>query len=57
MDIGGIQFDDTAFCSEEGAFDDAVEKRIGKHYNSGTNLFAIRMRLEGGESICVDGSY
>ena len=57
MDIGDIQFDDTAFCSEEGAFDDAVEKRIGKHYNSGTNLFAIRMRLEGGESICVDGSY
>ncbi len=57
MEVGDIQFDDTAFCNEEGGFDDAVEKRIGVHRNSGTRLYAIRMRLEGGESICVDGTY
>lgn len=57
MEIGDIQFDDTAFCKEDGGFDDAVEKRIGVHENSGTNLFAIRMRLEGGEALCVDGAY
>ena len=57
MEVGDIQFDDTAFCNEEGGFDDAVEKKIGVHRNSGTRLFAIRMRMEGGASICVDGSY
>ena len=57
MELGDIQFDDTAFCTEDGAFDDYVEKRIGYHANSGTNLYAIRIRLEGGEAICVDGAY
>ncbi len=57
MEIGDIQFDDTAFCNEEGGFDDDVSGKLGHQVTSGTNLYAIRMRLEGGEAVCVDGTY
>ncbi len=57
MEIGDIQFDDTAFCNEEGGFDDDVSKKLGHQVTSGTNLYAIRIRLEGGDALCLDGTY
>ena len=57
MQLGDIQFDDTAYCTEDGGFEDDVSKKLGKNVHSGTNLFAIRIRLESGAAVCVDGEY
>ncbi len=57
MQLGDIQFDDTAYCTDDGGFEDDVSKKLGTNVHSGTNLFAIRIRLEGGAAVCVDGAY
>ena len=57
MEVGDIQFDDTAICTEDGGFNDDISSYMGKNVHSGTRLFAIRIRLEGGAATCVDGSY
>jgi prepilin-type N-terminal cleavage/methylation domain-containing protein len=59
MEVGDIQFDDTAVCSEDGGFNDDVSSYSdnGNYVHSGTRLFAIRIKLEGGATLCVDGEY
>ena len=57
MEVGDIQFDDTAYCTEDGGFEDDVSKKLGTNVYSGTRLYAIRIRLENGASVCVDGAY
>ena len=57
MEIGDIQFDDTAFCTDDGGFNDDVSQKLGENVYSGTRLYAIRIKLEGGATVCVDGSY
>ena len=52
MEPGDIQYDDGAFCEDEAFNDD-----IGNNRYSGVKMFAIRMRLEGGGTLCVDNSY
>lgn len=52
MQVGDIQYDDGAFCEDEGFNDD-----IGGERYSGSKIFAFRVRLEGGATICVDNGY
>lgn len=52
MQVGDIQYDDGAFCEDE-AFND----NIGDGKYAGLKIFAFRVRLEGGATICVDNGY
>lgn len=52
MEPGDIQYDDGAICTDEAFNDD-----IGNNRYSGVKMFAIRMRLEGGGTLCVDNGY
>ncbi len=47
MEIGDVQYDDSAYCNGE-AFDDHVGK------NNGLKIFALRIRLENGGYYCLD---
>jgi type II secretory pathway pseudopilin PulG len=49
MEIGDVQYDDTAICAGE-SFDDHVGKRAGLKF------FAFRMRLESGGFLCLDSA-
>ncbi len=52
MEVGDIQYDDGAYCEDEGFNDD-----IGGGRYSGSKIFAIRIRLEGGATLCLDNGY
>ena len=52
MEVGDIQYDDGAFCEDEGFNDD-----IGGGRYAGSKIFAIRIRLEGGSTLCLDNGY
>ena len=52
MEVGDIQYDDGAFCEDEGFNDD-----IGGGRYAGSKIFAIRVRLEGGATLCLDNGY
>ena len=47
MEVGDIQYDDTAYCDGE-----RFEDRVGK--NNGRKNFALRVRLENGGYYCLD---
>jgi prepilin-type N-terminal cleavage/methylation domain len=52
MEVGDIQYDDGAYCEDEGFNDD-----IGGERYSGAKIFAFRIKLEGGAALCVDNGY
>ena len=52
MEVGDIQYDDGAYCEDEKFNDD-----VGGDRHSNVHIFAIRIRLEGGSTICVDNGY
>ncbi len=54
MEVGDIQYDDGAYCSEE---DNVFIDDIGGGRYAGYHIFAFRIRLEGGESLCLDNGY
>jgi len=57
MEVGDFQYNDTGICTEGGDFTDDVADFMGYKKDNGTSLFALRMRLEGGSTLCIDAGY
>lgn len=53
MEVGDIQYDDGAYCGDNNVFIDD----IGNQRYAGYHIFAFRVRLEGGEALCIDNGY